>query len=210
MAAEHQHQPVTVLAMGDSLTEGYYSYGRKFHPYAKHLTNLFDLAQLPVKITQLGISGDRVVPSMINRFRRHLEKSPPYDWIIILGGTNDLFDPKSAKEIFQSGLQPMYELALQNAKTRLMVMTVFETAIHAPQNPHDAERQALNTMIRDYVANTKHSDRVYLVDLDRQIPYHSITDAAARDQIWDDGVHLTPDGYDRMATLIFETMRIKL
>jgi len=34
-------------------------------------------------------------------------------------------------------------------------------------------------------------------DLHAAIPYHSLTDAE-REQYWDDGVHLTADGYDWM------------
>jgi hypothetical protein len=30
------------------------------------------------------------------------------------------------------------------------------------------------------------------------MPYHSITDEANRDKIWDDGLHFTPHGYSVM------------
>ncbi|CAF1195184.1 unnamed protein product [Adineta ricciae] len=210
---QQQRTPISILAIGDSLTEGYYKYGRAFHPYAKHLTELFDHANIPVNIQQKGVSGERVVPTMINRLRRLLSNGTSYDWIIILGGTNDLADSsKNADIIFQQGLQPMYELCLNHAqkKTKLVAMTVIENTYYSPQRAEDKDRQNLNNMIRNYVANSGEKDRIILVDLDKGIPYHSVTSEKEREEIYDDVVHLTPVGYDRMATLIFDAIKDKL
>jgi lysophospholipase L1-like esterase len=65
-------------------------------------------------------------------------------------------------------------------------------------------------MIRDYVANINDQDQVCLVDLDKGIPYHSVSNDEERQRIWDDGLHLTPAGYDRMATLVFDAIKSKL
>ena len=215
MAGNQQQQrtPISILAIGDSLTAGYYKYGRAFHPYAKHLTELFDHANIPVNIQQKGVSGERVVPTMIDRLRRLLSNSTSYDWIIILGGTNDLADSsKNAEIIFQKGLQPMYELCLNHAqkKTKLVVMTVIENTYFSSEHAGDKDRQNLNNMIRNYVANSSEKDRIVLVDLDKGIPYHSLTSEKERKEVYDDVVHLTPVGYDRMATLIFDAIKDKL
>ncbi|CAF1485624.1 unnamed protein product, partial [Adineta steineri] len=50
-----------------------------------------------------GISGERVVPTMVNRMGRLLQSNLSYDWIIILGGTNDLLSGLSAEKIFKEG-----------------------------------------------------------------------------------------------------------
>ncbi|UJR37370.1 hypothetical protein I4U23_030078 [Adineta vaga] len=208
-----QKAPISILAIGDSLTEGYYKYGRAFHPYAKRLTELFESANIPVTIKQQGISGERVVPTMVNRLRRLLNTSAAYDWVIILGGTNDLADSsKTAEKIFNNGLQPMYDMCLNNTqtKTKLAVMTVIENAIFSPVDANDAARQALNNMIRDYVTKSNEQDRIVLVDLDKGIPYHSLNSDKERDEIWDDSIHLTPAGYDRIATLVFDAIQSKL
>ncbi|CAF0954648.1 unnamed protein product [Adineta steineri] len=212
MAKEQQQRlPLSILAIGDSLTAGYYNDGWGHHPYATHLTDLLKSINIPVKIDQRGVSGERVVSTMVNRLHSFLEKGTSYDWIIILGGTNDLADSVSPENIFESGLKPMYEMCLNQSqtKTKLAVMTVIENAYDSPSHNDDKERQELNQMIRDYVANTDKPDRVCLVDLDKGIPFHSMNNDE-RLQIWDDNDHLTPAGYDRMATLVFDIIKNKL
>lgn len=209
MMSVSRTRPLNILAFGDSLTAGYYNYGARFHPYASHLTRLFESANIPVKITQQGVSGELVVPSMTNRLRSTLEKDTSYDWIIILGGTNDLGYGFQPERIFNEGLEKMYEMCLnyRQGNAKLAAMTVIENAIYAPTKREDQRRQKLNQMIRDYVDKVKEQNRVFLVDLDKGIPYHSLTNNEERQKIWDDSIHLTPAGYDRMATLIFEAIK---
>ena len=207
-----QNQQQRLLAIGDSLTAGYYDSGRNFHPYANRLSELFSSAQIPVIIDQRGVSGERVTPTMAKRLENLLKTNTSYDWIIILGGTNDLGMGTKAERIFRQGLEPMYEMVFNQtkAKPKLVAMTVIENGYEAPTDGGDTERQALNTMIRDYVTQAKDQDRVCLVDLDKGIPYHAIRDVTERQRIWSDRIHLQPAGYDRMATLIFESIKSKL
>jgi lysophospholipase L1-like esterase len=65
-------------------------------------------------------------------------------------------------------------------------------------------------MIRDYVAKIKDQDRVCLVDLDKGISYHSASNNEERKLLWNDTIHLTPAGYDRIATLVFDAIKSKL
>jgi lysophospholipase L1-like esterase len=177
LMAETQQQPLRILALGDSLTEGYYDHGRAYHPYATHLSDLFSSAKIPVKIDQ-----------------------------------NDLCDDISAETIFKEGLEPMYERCLNytQATIKLAVMTVAENSIDLPTGDDDKERQALNRMIRDYVAKSNNQDRVCLVDLDKGIPYHSVSSDKERQEIWDDTDHFTAAGYDLMATIVFNTIKDRL
>jgi lysophospholipase L1-like esterase len=210
--AETQQQPLRILALGDSLTEGYYDHGRAYHPYATHLSDLFSSAKIPVKIDQKGVSGERVLPTMVDRLDRLLKKDASYNWIVILGGTNDLCDDVSAETIFKEGLEPMYERCLNytQATIKLAVMTVAENSVDLPTGDDDKERQALNRMIRDYVAKSNNQDRVCLVDLDKGIPYHSVSSDKERQEIWDDTDHFTAAGYDLMATIVFNTIKDRL
>lgn len=52
--------------------------------------------------------------------------------------------------------------------------------------------------------------KIKTVDLDKNIPYHTITDANERQLIWDYRIHLKPAGYDRMVLLIFQTIKLRL
>jgi lysophospholipase L1-like esterase len=40
-----------------------------------------------------------------------------------------------------------------------------------------------------------------MFDLHAAIPYHSMPEAE-REEIWDDGLHFTPKGYERMGELV--------
>jgi lysophospholipase L1-like esterase len=202
------------LAIGDSLTAGFCSYGLVHHPYATHLSTLFSSVKIPIIVNEQGVSGERVVPTMVRRLETLLSKPdhPPYDWVIILGGTNDLGCAKSAEQIFNEGLKLMYEMVLRhtNGKSKLAVMTVIENGYYSPKEARDKRRQNLNEMIRNYVQNEKDQNRICLVDLDKGIQYHSIKDKDQRQRIWDDMIHLKPDGYDQMAKIIFQTIYTKI
>ena len=207
-----RQKPLYILALGDSLTEGDYNHGQSHHPYAIHLKYLFESVNISVRINEQGVGGERVVPSMVQRLRSLLSKDAVYDWIIILGGTNDLGQGMSAEEIFQQGLKPMYEICLNytQSKTKLIVMTVIENANNLLTEAKDKNRQSLNKMIRDYVANAEDKKRICLVDLDIGIPYYALKSTRERQRIWSDAIHLTPFGYDRMATLIFQAIKNRL
>jgi lysophospholipase L1-like esterase len=210
----HEQQPLRILAIGDSLTAGYYHRGRDYHPYANHLLHLFASAKRPVIMHEKGVNGDLVVPFMLHRLKAILTNSShfPYDWIIILGGTNDLSHNSLAKRIFYEGLKPMYDMALRQwqGHTKLAVMTVFENARFSAVDAPEKERQALNEMIRSFAINHKNQDNVCLVNLDKGIPHYDLNDSNKQEFIWDDKVHLTPAGYDLMATLVFKAIMDKL
>ena len=82
-----------ILCFGDSLTEGYtFQESGEFHPYSTALRKLLnEHCQDTVVVDTAGVSGEMVVPSMTHRLDKLLkEASAPYDWLIILGGTNDV------------------------------------------------------------------------------------------------------------------------
>lgn len=206
-------QPLRLLAVGDSLTAGYYHFGSGYHPYAEHLSELFESAQVPVIIDEKGVSGERAASTMVRRLETLLEsKESFYDWILILGGTNDIGYHVSAANIFEQGLKSMYEMVLNrtSSNTKLVTMTILQIGSYPQGHNIDKKREVFNEMIRDYVRNHNAQERVYLVDLDKAIQYHSMKDTNERDLIWDDGVHLTPAGYDQMAVEIFEVIRKNL
>ena len=74
----------------------------EFHPYSISLTRLLqDHCQGSVVVVDTaGVSGERVIPSMTRRLDRLLrETSDPYDWVLVLGGTNDLGTGTRADEL---------------------------------------------------------------------------------------------------------------
>ena len=132
-----RRQPLRLLAFGDSLTAGYYYFGSAYHPYAKHLSKLFESVRVPVVIDEKGVSGERAVPVMVQRLVALLGSNDSfYDWILILGGTNDLGSRLSVADIFEQGLKSMYEMVLHrtSTNTKLVVMTILQINFY-PQGP---------------------------------------------------------------------------
>lgn len=72
----------------------------------------------------------------------------PYDWIIILGGTNDLGYGFEAEPVF-AGLEKIYQVALEHG-ANILALTVPECYAVSPKL--DARRDKLNTLIKEYKA----------------------------------------------------------
>lgn len=88
-------QSLRILCFGDSLTAGYSGYGYFHYPYAAQLRKRLkeDLPDTEATVDVAGLSGDRVIAGQyVRRIKGLCEKAQdaPYDWIIVLGGTNDL------------------------------------------------------------------------------------------------------------------------
>ena len=106
-----------ILCFGDSLTAGYSEYGYFHYPYAKRLQapleNYLPLTKITVDVA--GLSGDRVIAG---QYLRRMQaqcvnaEEKPYDWIIVLGGTNDLGWSELPEKIYE-GLSMI--LALDSA-----------------------------------------------------------------------------------------------
>lgn len=93
-----------ILCFGDSLTAGYTSYGWEFYPYADHLRAGLQqmLSTSDIDIHVDGFSGDQVRGSYLPRIKRKCANTnTPYDWIIVMGGTNDLAWGQSPDTIYE-------------------------------------------------------------------------------------------------------------
>jgi lysophospholipase L1-like esterase len=117
---------VRVLCFGDSLTEGFtFQEGREFHPYSIALRrHLQDHGHGSAEVDTAGVSGECVVPSMPCRLDRILnEAAQPYDWVIILGGTNDICSGLRAEDILPS-LLGLHDSAKTNGSTRTLALAL--------------------------------------------------------------------------------------
>jgi hypothetical protein len=61
-----------------------------------------------------------------------------------------------------------------------------ENEYFSPKDDRDKDRQKLNEIIRHYVMSHQNDDRIYLVDLDKDISYHNINNLNEQQMIWDD------------------------
>ncbi|PRP89517.1 hypothetical protein PROFUN_00781 [Planoprotostelium fungivorum] len=193
-----------ILALGDSLTEGYYRFGTQFHPYTDRLHKLLEPKGI-FEIHNAGVSGE-TTDRMLERLRGLLKpkSSPWYDLVVILGGTNDL-GFRSAEDIFKN-IQLMSDL-VQTQKSgdrhsRVVIMTV----PHCRKSPQWIldKRSSVNSQIKTYASQKE----IPIVDLEYWGKLNPMGKSEEEiDEIWDtDGLHFTPAGSDVIADALFRTL----
>ncbi|KAL1968087.1 hypothetical protein VTN77DRAFT_2217 [Rasamsonia byssochlamydoides] len=193
-----------ILCFGNSLTAGYWHYGLEDpHPYALTLKEQLLSSELFPTTTKIsidvdGLPGDLAVSPpgrFLERMRAGCSKTT-YDWVIVLGGTNDLgYGTFPASQIY-AALQEAWTTALESGdkKTQVLALTIPECAVVSERL--DRRRDELNKMILAH-----RGERFHTFDLHSALPYHSMPENQ-REKIWDDGLHLTDEGYDLMGKLI--------
>jgi lysophospholipase L1-like esterase len=204
-----------MLAFGDSLTQGFFCGGFRFHPYSIQLQSCIDQRVLEMRsegrltVHEHGLSGERT-DHMITHLSFLLERGRRYKAVCILGGTNDLARvlPAEALEVWEN-LLVMYRMVLEHDPSTVLA------AITIPQTRcMDAEyvevRSIINTEIRAFCAQaTKDVPegvcRVVLVDFEREIPYRLLYNEIDEDK-WDDALHMTEQGYDALGNLIYSRL----
>ncbi|KAL8814255.1 MAG: hypothetical protein Q9223_006509 [Gallowayella weberi] len=186
-----------ILCFGDSLTAGYSSYGYFHYPYAAQIRKELKKA-LPatdVSVVVSGLSGDRVIAGQFLRRMRGMcaaDAYPPYDWVIVLGGTNDLGWSERPDQVYEA-LKLVWDVALGTG-ANVLALSVLEAEYTSGDVVQ--RRNELNGMI------ARHSqDRWHYLDLCAAVPYFNMNETM-RQRIWDDGLHLTMDGYEMMGEAI--------
>jgi len=187
----------TILLFGDSLTEGYYNYGTKFHPYSIRLGELLTNDYI---IENHGVSGE-TSRMMVPRFQTAVSNNV-YKYAVILGGTNDMGD-RDPKGTFRN-LKSMYI----EAKSR----GIETFAVTVPENHQERNlpwltgvRETINNLIKEYCEQ----NGITVIDLCTKLPQLSLS-PEDKDLYWDDGLHFTPEGYNKFADIVYESIRPKL
>jgi len=191
---------VRVVALGDSLTVGYQSFGpfenmRRPTPYTDTLVDCvsreFPPDVLLLEMINRGAIGE-LSEQMLARFNLDVIRLSPRI-AIILGGSNDLGWGYAPEEIF-SNLRQMYELALTNAIVPIACSVPSILGFDDGIPP----RIALNGLIREH----GRKEKVRFVDL-----FSATMDPATRrlaDVYSSDGLHLNAEGYRKIGATIYE------
>ena len=192
-----------VLCFGDSLTEGWYAYGSKRHAYALRLEKLL-AAHGAFACVELGLAGE-CTPDMLVRLR-DLHKACPtrFRFAVLLGGTNDLGSPNADPARIAGNLASMCDVAHEGfGAERVFVMTIPETMYD-----HDRDDELLRgATATNALLEALPADRpfVEVVPLRRKMPYEGLAEAE-RKLLWDDGLHWTAAGSDRVGEIVFESL----
>lgn len=201
-------RPLRILCFGDSLTAGYTQDGLQYHPYLhvlrRQLRDAFP--GLEVDIEEDGMDGG-LTQHFSGRLRTlYRERGTPqdtiFDWVIVLGGTNDLAINARPEAIFEN-LERTWAFAKMR-KTKVLALTVPDLAIltrpGGPVNRVNERRNELNNMILGYT-----SQNFYAFDFQKTFSYANMP-ADDRKRFWDDAVHFSPAGYDRMGELVADSL----
>jgi acyl-CoA thioesterase I len=193
---------MSIVCFGDSLTAGYQSPTYDMPSILETPYGTFLQKRLGTQATVVtcGVCGE-VTSDMVVRFQHDVLPYRP-NYVVILGGANDLGCHVAPPEIFRNLLR-LYEQA-SAAGIRPVAVTV--PSIRMEVNPADRywlndflmQRQHLNRLILDYClkhgmdcidlfAATAEPDTLLLAG-----PYSN------------DGLHLTTAGYRKMADLLYE------
>ena len=204
---------VSILCFGDSLTAGSMTNSPKHHPYSTTLQERFDIqtykrsgAILIFEVHNAGIPGERAVDQMLPRLNQILRNTKTkYSWVIILGGTNDLgkYRDSSAMGDYTTIFHALVELHNMTHKygARSVAVTIPDRECIGAGTCYYLKKTQykVNELLRGFV--TLNKERVILADLASLI-------TLPRDKtLWSDFVHFTPTGYDKMAHIIFSSMR---
>ncbi|KAF4161812.1 hypothetical protein CNMCM6936_002965 [Aspergillus lentulus] len=206
---------LSILCFGNSLTAGYYHFGCDYHPYALTLKDKLQAAfpTTTFTIDVDGLPGDLVISpvgTFLPRIQAKFDGSN-YDWVIILGGTkhvtsclwlegpganvsSDLGRGYPVSKIYPA-LQEAWEVALDSG-ANVLVLTIPECS--AVSTTLDARRDEVNSSILSHKAEGFHA-----FDLHGIVPYHNATEEF-RKKIWDDGLHLTAEGYKLVGEVVGE------
>ena len=210
----------SILCFGDSLTSGYYNHGHNFHPYSQRLSQLLNSeGRLKYYVKTSGKVREMAHGSMARRLPEVLGNSSRFDWVIILGGTNDAAHVKNFgdddsfmnqlisiwKPRIVRDIEVLHEIA-HSYGARTVLLTIPETAYEAWPNYKTlwVMRNRINEDLRDYARRSQ--GNVVLCDLANQLPRHSLS-LQAQSILWNDHLHLTPYGYDKMAEIVYQCLR---
>ncbi|MCS7115935.1 MAG: GDSL-type esterase/lipase family protein [Nitrososphaerota archaeon] len=193
---------LVIVALGDSLTVGFQSNNPFMPPtpYTHYLTLKIEEMFKELKegrsvyIYNKGIVGD-LTSGMLHRFYDDVISLKP-EYVIILGGSNDIGWGFPPSMVFKN-LEKMYSTArkhgIEPIACTIPSILGFDSLI--------PPRIELNNLIKDYCEKNK----VPLADL------FTITSdpntKRLREEYSDDGLHLTTEGYKKIADVIFEVLR---
>eukprot|EP00274_Cyanoptyche_gloeocystis_P000766 CAMPEP_0196656972 /NCGR_PEP_ID=MMETSP1086-20130531/20822_1 /TAXON_ID=77921 /ORGANISM="Cyanoptyche gloeocystis , Strain SAG4.97" /LENGTH=187 /DNA_ID=CAMNT_0041989927 /DNA_START=130 /DNA_END=693 /DNA_ORIENTATION=- len=182
--------------------------GSRFQPYTVRLRGLLEGRFGPEKKFQVvteGIPGDMALDMPI-RLEESLERAATlgykYQWALFLGGTNDMMQGVPAHDI-ASSLATLHRTAYAHG-ARTVAITIPECSFEDDEPHITALRTAVNDHMRRFADES--NGATLLLDLAALIPWASMPPDERR-TLWDDGVHFSAAGYDRIGTLLYEVLK---
>jgi lysophospholipase L1-like esterase len=188
--------PANCVFEGDSLTYGVYGTGVAWPNYPDQVAT----GLVGGSVTANVAAGGNTVAQMLTQANAEVDSkfdgSFVHNVAVLLGGINDLYVPRTPADVYADIVA--WHQGRRTAGFKTVAVTILPATGNGPPAGMDANRLALNTLIRDNWASFADGfadaamDPVFTaanVTLDKSI-YHA------------DAVHLTPRGYGELARIV--------
>jgi lysophospholipase L1-like esterase len=186
---------ISIVCLGDSLTVGYQN--PFLDPMTVQETPYTDFLKEKMgdklKIYNKGLCGD-LTRDMLHRFERDVISNQP-DYVIILGGSNDLGWNFPSRDIHKN-LVEIYKQA-KAAGIKPIACTIPSILHFDDLIP---PRRKLNSLIKEYCKK----NHIICVDLFSALSYPKTE--RLREEFTSDGLHLSKEGYEVMGETIYKEL----
>ncbi|XP_029211235.2 uncharacterized protein LOC114975265 isoform X1 [Acropora millepora] len=202
---------MSILALGDSLTNGFHSDDKSHTPYAKTLESLLNKDKHNCYILETTAKDGAEAHEMSAWLQTHLKnRKVKYSWVIILAGTNDIIHNSHShnRRAWDIALEHIIDLHISSHRfgAKTMAVTIPEMDCEESDKPPckrtRLERNYINEKLRHYA---KTNDFTILCDLANKFPRYSLSNKE-RERFWEEGLHMRPAGYKRMAEIIYKDL----
>ena len=202
---EAEHSSATIVALGDSITDGRGSGTDKNDRWPDNLARRLQADRDTANIAVLngGIGGNCVLrgglgPTALSRFERDVLSQSGVRWLVILEGVNDIGNSRDSS--VATNLIEAYEKMIGQAQAhhiRVYGATILPFGKSAYNSPaHEAAR----TMVNDWIRNSGRFDAVIDFDAALRDPQNPSRLLPAADS--SDHLHPNEKGYKMMADAI--------
>ena len=206
-----------LLLIGDSLTAGSVRNGNHIidsHPYSIQLGRRLTEHGYNVSIALRANPGERL-QSIVSRIKQELETYQPR-CVVLMGGTNDLLASESAFVVFQR-LSSVFRAILER-KIFLIALAIPPEHQGEKHQIRNQKRLGVNGSINGTAASCP--GKMAMVNTDTRPFAPDIGNISAslllsewnetqmiQKNVFSDGLHLTPMGYDILGEMVFLTLR---
>lgn len=178
-----QTDAIRIVAIGDSITYGY--------PYEPALSWFNTAARrFNIECINRGINGDTTA-GMVQRFAHDVFKYKP-SYVIIMGGTNDVYAKVSVKEVMDN-IRNMAEAAVKNS---------IVPVIGLPIPCNDAAEEKLVEEYRQQIRQYSEDSHIKIIDFQKVMA--SDEGFKIKEGLYADDVHPNKAGYKVMADIAEE------
>mmetsp|Transcript_49112 Transcript_49112/g.116936 ORF Transcript_49112/g.116936 Transcript_49112/m.116936 type:complete len:332 (-) Transcript_49112:79-1074(-) len=217
-----------ILAFGDSLTAGFFDSGDQFCPYALSLARSL-LPEVVADVWVNGLSGhegkemveqvdtdhttDAVGRAGVG-LRWALQKTGPFDLVVIMAGTNDVGRWHEPADIARN-VQQLHCICHEAGVSTVMLSVPQSGALFGEGRMHAEYRrnwEKLNELLSEWAAGAGVNKEggpgvVSHVDTSKLVPYSDVSSDGAVPLFEDDTLHFTVAGSHRLGEGLAQTLR---